>query len=101
MSEIDWTDAEREAVPCTRACVDRRALGRRNHTSICDENRGAILRSLAPFIAAREAQAAAKALRKAALALHDPTCAGCTDDHSAGLATWLRECANDVERGES
>ena len=110
--QIEWSDAEREAVPCTRACVDRRALGRRKHSPICDENRATILRALAPHVAAREAQAAAKALREAANRWQQGGWADDLPSKGAGrtegiigmahrATAFLRDRADRIERGES
>lgn len=57
-----------------------------------DEMLIAALDRIAPAIAA-------KALRDAAKALHDPTCPGCGDSEPhVRTATWLNDRADEIER---
>lgn len=105
MAEISWTDAEREAVRDELAHTTigsgyyAMSVGVDEAREMADE----VLAALAPFVAAREAQAAAKALRDAAAALELPK----ADDRWSvdlgyyGEAHWLRERADRIERGES
>ena len=112
MSAAEWTDAEREAVgghqvvhgsgnwPWRCECGQefRTSTGHARHV------RDAILGALAPFVAAREAQAAAKAVRGAAddmrtktLFVNGPP----TRTSRDFCAAWLRDRADRIERGES
>lgn len=97
MSTMEWTDEEREAVT-HMSCVNLDCPGphdRRhgpNGPQVAREKAEKILAALAPFVAAREAQTAAKALREAA------------DEHGVeryidnGLSAWLRDRADAIEQ---
>ena len=97
---VEWTDAEREAV---RDVFRRASFGPQD-----------VLDALSPFVAAREAQAAAKALREASFWLMDlPSRRGPAvyaderthaDGQDVGIelaADHLRDRADRIERGES
>ena len=113
MSEIEWADAEREAV---RDELSGSPIGGGYYTTQVgtDEARDMadeVLDTLAPFVAAREAQARVDALREAA---KEWQWGGWSDDlppkgHSRpqlilGMAqkatSWLRAEADRIERGD-
>ena len=94
---VEWTEQEREAV---RDELSGSPIGGGYYTMQVgtDEARDMadrILAALAPFVAAREAQAAAKALREAASAIarETVTCEAAAED-------WLRDRADALEAGE-
>ena len=116
---MEWTNAEREAV-MHMSCVwlDCPGPHDRRHgpdgLRIARKGADAILGKLAPFVAAREAQAAAKALREASFWLMDlPSRRGPAvyaderthaDGQDVGIelaADHLRDRADRIERGES
>ena len=91
---VEWTDAEREAVG--RAIAAWTLDDAEDPETQIDT----VLDALAPFAAAREAQAAAKALREAA---DDMQRVWVDERRTLGMATddWLRSHADRIERGES
>lgn len=52
-----WTDAAREAVPCTPFCDEMRAAGLKGHLDVCRRQRNAALVTLAPHLAEQVAAA--------------------------------------------
>ena len=86
------TDAEREAVRRTAWTVDDAQDGWHMVDTTLD--------ALAPFVAAREAQAAARALREAAEAAMLERW-GEWKWVVEAVAKWLHQCADRIEAGES
>lgn len=84
MSGVEWTDAERDIV--ARAICGQRYSGkpvRQTDNPLDHRDAQRILEALAPFVAAREEQAAEKALRRVLglSHLYDPV----TQAHNAAL----------------